>query len=166
MIWKCSACGKGNDPSSGICQHCLAMRPADVILEKCKDDFDKERNSLLPRPSILRRFFSLRERFTRTDFVIAVFGIYLLRITIVYFAATHDSDSMVAPTFIAIIISGLLMLLAAGKRCRDIGMSHWWSLPACFVLLGIPALMFIRGQSGANEYGQSPRAPRVAEPVD
>jgi uncharacterized membrane protein YhaH (DUF805 family) len=96
--------------------------------------------------------FSYDGRIRRTEFCLSVL-IYDFLVVIVSLAM--EGGTMPALVAFAAIVPSMWFLTAqAAKRCHDRGNSGWYQLlPGYFLIL-----MFGKGDSGINEFGQDPKA--------
>ena len=157
MEWICPKCQCRNDAASGICSRCYDIRPSGAQVFESDSDRAIAEFALAPRPNWARRMFSFGHRITRRDFALACVAITLLKVGSIWASVLVNREAAeVASLFLYATLTAALFL-AAGKRCRDMGVSPWWGLLCTMIAFGLIVLLFGRGTKGANRYGQDPR---------
>lgn len=60
------------------------------------------------------------------------------------------------------VIIGIVLVIETIRRLHDLGKSGWWVLS--FIIPFVWLMTWCKGQSGPNEYGEDPRAPKGGQP--
>ena len=60
------------------------------------------------------------------------------------------------------VIIGIVLIIESIRRLHDLGKSGWWIFS--FIIPFVWLMTWCKGQSGPNEYGPDPRAPKGGQP--
>lgn len=60
------------------------------------------------------------------------------------------------------VIIGIVFIIESIRRLHDLGKSGWWIF--LFLIPFVWLMTWCKGQSGPNEYGPDPRAPKGGQP--
>ena len=126
---------------------------------------------------MLKFLFSFYGRIGRGKFwlgniilwIVLIFGIVLMPLIdgvpmeVAYGGDGNYEPSPIATAYmvILIVVSNIIALALAVKRCHDRGQSGWWYLLTLVPLVGViwwlVNLGILAGEQGANKYGPDPR---------
>ena len=111
-------------------------------------------SSFRSKPAMFENPFSFNGRIRRTEYGISLIMYLMVYLQMIDLLGYIDPDRTDPIAFVIIAIPTLWFLWAQGaKRCHDLGNSGWYQLIPFYVFW----LLFQDGQSGENEYGETPK---------
>lgn len=150
LEWLCEECGNQYSQSLIVCEECVKSKPDNPKLVPSKDSkLIEEYEQMDPIP-FGKRFFSLKGRITRLEFLFGLLAGYLI-----IFILTVISGLAVIPFggYIAQFVGFIVIFIFSSKRCRDINYNPWLGITLTIFTFSLLVLLFLPGTDSANKYG-------------
>lgn len=106
---------------------------------------------------MFKRPFSFDGRIRRTEFGLSYIIYFVVYLPVLYIIEAEPSAK---PWILLLMPLAWFMIAQAAKRCHDLGKSGWWQIIPFYFLW----LIFQKGVTGENEYGDDPKASNYYDP--